>query len=127
MRYRTVVVGTDGSITAGRAVAKAVELAGAFEARLVVAYVGEPETGHAVLEGAAAQYREAGVELDTRLLAGDPSDALLGIAEAERADLVVVGNKGMLGAGRFLSGSVPNTVSHHASCDVLVVATSKRE
>lgn len=125
--YRTVLVGTDGSITAGRAVAKAVEVAGMYDARLVVAFVGTAETGQAVLDGVVAQYREAGVELAPRLLSGDPSGALVGIAEAERADLVVVGNKGLLGAGRFLSGSVPNAVTRQAPCDVLVVATSRRE
>ena len=45
---------------------------------------------------------------------GDPADAILDVAEEQEADLVVVGNKGMTGAKRFLLGSVPNKVSHHA-------------
>jgi nucleotide-binding universal stress UspA family protein len=44
------------------------------------------------------------------------------VAESEGADLIVVGSRGMSGAGRLL-GSVPNTVSHRAHCDVLIVAT----
>ena len=39
-------------------------------------------------------------------------------------DLVVVGNKGMTGARRFLLGSVPNNISHHAPCSVLIVKTT---
>jgi nucleotide-binding universal stress UspA family protein len=58
---------------------------------------------------------------------GRPADALLGLAEAERVDAVVVGNKGMAGAHRFLLGSVPNRVSHRANCDVVVVHTTKRD
>jgi len=125
--YRTVLVGTDGSITAGRAVQRAVELAAVCEGRLLVAYVGDAETGRTVLDGVERQYAESGVALDVRLLTGDPADALLGLAEAERVDAVVVGNKGMAGAQRFLLGSVPNRVSHRANCDVLVVHTTKRD
>ena len=50
---------------------------------------------------------------------GDPADAILDVAEEQGADLIVVGNKGMTGAKRFLLGSVPNKVSHHAPCSVL--------
>ena len=51
---------------------------------------------------------------------GEPADAILDVAEEENADLIVVGNKGMTGAKRFLLGSVPNKVSHHAPCSVLI-------
>jgi len=56
--------------------------------------------------------------------AGDPADAILDVAEEERADLIVVGNKGMTGAKRFLLGSVPNKVSHHAPCSVMIIRTT---
>jgi nucleotide-binding universal stress UspA family protein len=55
---------------------------------------------------------------------GDPADAILDVAEEKNADLVIVGNKGMTGAKRFLLGSVPNKVSHHAPCSVLIIRTS---
>ena len=122
--WRVLLVGTDGSLTAGRAVGRAVELAGALRARLIVAYVGPADTGRTVLAGVSAQYADADVAIETRLLAGDPADALLGLAQAERVDAIVVGNKGMAGAQRFLLGSVPNKVSHHAGCDVVVVHTT---
>jgi nucleotide-binding universal stress UspA family protein len=55
---------------------------------------------------------------------GDPADAILDVAEEQKSDLIVVGNKGMSGAKRFLLGSVPNKVSHHAPCSVLIVRTT---
>lgn len=122
--YGTVVVGTDGSATAGRAVARAVAVAASVGARLLVAHVGDRPSGRAVLDAVSAEHGRAGLALETHLLTGDPADALLGLAEAERADLVVVGNVGMTGAQRFLLGSVPNKVSHRASCDVLIVHTT---
>jgi nucleotide-binding universal stress UspA family protein len=64
-----------------------------------------------------------GVEAECHARKGDPADALLQVAEENGADLIVVGNRGMTGAKRFLLGSVPNKVSHHASCSVLIVRT----
>ncbi len=57
-------------------------------------------------------------------MAADPAEAIISVAEQRGADLIVVGNKGMVGAGRFLLGSVPNKISHHAPCDVLIVRTT---
>ena len=67
--------------------------------------------------------REAGVG-PTLPRQGDPADAILDVAEELEADLIVVGNKGMTGAKRFLLGSVPNKVSHHAPCSVLIIRTT---
>lgn len=122
--YHLVLVGTDGSETAGRAVERAAAVAAACSARLIVAYVGEVDPGREVLDRATASLAGMVPPPETRLLAGDPADALLGLAAADGADLVVVGNKGMSGAQRFLLGSVPNKVSHRAGCDVLVVHTT---
>ena len=68
--------------------------------------------------------RGAGVAAGTHARQGDPADAILDVAEESGADLVVVGNKGMTGAKRFLLGSVPNKVSHHAPCSVLIIRTT---
>ena len=53
-----------------------------------------------------------------------PGEVLLSEAEKLGADLIVVGNKGMTGARRFLLGSVPNKVSHHAPCSVFIARTT---
>ena len=60
-------------------------------------------------------------------MAGEAADALIGVAEETGADLIVVGNRGMSGARRFVLGSVPNTVSHHCPCILLIVDTTTAE
>ena len=71
-----------------------------------------------------AQQRLArvGVESETHLWPGEPADALVQVADEQHAQMIIVGNRGMTGA-RHVLGSVPNRVSHHAHCDVLIVAT----
>jgi nucleotide-binding universal stress UspA family protein len=76
----------------------------------------------AVVEEAVASLRFHGVQAKSHTLTGDPADALIEIAELEDADLIVVGSHGMHGVKRVL-GSVPNKVSHHAHCHVLIVST----
>jgi len=142
-----IVVGTDGSDTAQQALWEASDLARTLGAKLhiVSAYVPavntrlggsqtDPERGSwmvgpdvqvdAVLDQAAGDMHARGIENETHARKGDPADALLDVAEQEGADMIVVGNKGMTGAKRFLLGSVPNKVSHHARCSVLIVRTS---
>lgn len=146
---RAIIVGTDGSQTAGIAVGEAIEIAQALGARLTIVSAYEPvpegrlrreppaapadeqwavnprEDVLALLENAADQARSAGVaEVDTVARVGDAADAIIDVAEEQRADLIVVGNRGMTGAKRFLLGSVPNKVSHHAPCSVLIVRTT---
>jgi nucleotide-binding universal stress UspA family protein len=76
----------------------------------------------ALLESARGSAQAAGVaQVETFARVGDAADAILDVAEEQGADLIVVGNKGMTGATRFLLGSVPNKVSHHAPCSVLIV------
>jgi nucleotide-binding universal stress UspA family protein len=146
--FQSLVVGTDGSETAGEAVREAIELAKAVGANvnLVSAYepvsqqrlreearqtpedlqwmVNPREDVDATLREAAERVEDAGVEVTTYAREGDPADAILDVAEERGADLIVVGNKGMTGAKRFLLGSVPNKVSHHAPCSVLIIRTT---
>jgi nucleotide-binding universal stress UspA family protein len=140
-----IVVGTDGSETAKEAVNEAIRLAKAFDAELHVVSAYKPLRGahvsgapagaakvwqplpdsrvEAVLQEAAAVVRLRDVPVKTHSSEDEPADALLSIASEVGANLIVVGNRGMQGARRVL-GSVPNKVAHHASCNVLIVATS---
>ncbi len=146
--FETIVVGTDGSDTAAQATAKAVDLARTLGARIRLVSAYEPvsdrrlreerretpedlqwaitprEDVETILEAAAATARESGVDVEVFARQGDPADAILDVAEETEADLIVVGNKGMVGTRRFLLGSVPNTVSHRAPCSVLIVRTT---
>ncbi len=146
--FRSIVVGTDGSDTATQAVRQAIELARSVGARIDLVSAYEPvsdarlreesihvpedlqwminprEDVQATLEAAASEIRAAGVEVEVFARQGDPADAILDVAEERGSDLIVVGNKGMTGAKRFLLGSVPNKVSHHAPCSVLIIRTT---
>jgi nucleotide-binding universal stress UspA family protein len=144
----SILVGTDGSDTAGVAVAHATELARALGARLQIVSAYEPipdqrrpparvpvpsdvqwtfhprEDVLDLLQSAARDAQAAGVErVETFARVGDAADAILDVAEEQQSDLIVVGHKGLTGTTRFLLGSVPNKVSHHAPCSVLIVRT----
>jgi nucleotide-binding universal stress UspA family protein len=146
--FDRIVVGTDGSETATEAVRTAVELAKLSGAQLEIVSAYQPvpqsrlrdegegisgdvsyavnprEDVQFVLDKAAAEAKKAKVDVVTHPREGDPADAILDVAEENNADLVMVGNKGMTGARRFLLGSVPNKISHHAPCDVWIVKTT---
>lgn len=146
--FEAIVVGTDGSETAGEAVRKAAQLARTCDppARLHVVTAYKPieamyvapdvvpsglagmidprAEAQSVVDEAATKVRAEGVEVEVYLWPGDAASAILEVAGTTKADLIVVGNRGMTGMARFLLGSVPNKVAHHAPCDVLIVRTS---
>ena len=126
--FARIVVGTDGSETAKQAVREATELAKFTGATLDVVSAFEPVASSRLREErlqASEMAEEIGVaNVKCHAREGDPADAILDVAEEQGADLIVVGNKGMTGAKRFLLGSVPNKVSHHAPCSVLIVRTT---
>lgn len=123
--FSRILVGTDGSPTAAKAVARAVEVARSNDARLTILTAGSEARGRPVVDEAAAAHADAGVEIDTAVVDQDPVRALIGTAEAGGYDLVVVGNKGMTGVGRFFKvGAVPNKLSHHLPTSLLIVRTT---
>jgi nucleotide-binding universal stress UspA family protein len=146
--FKRIVVGTDGSETAAEAVRQATELARLTGASLSLVSAYQPASGRRVaaeqaeapadvqyeigpredvniiLDAAAAEAKQQGIEVQTHPVEADPADAILNVAEETKADLIVVGNKGMTGARRYLLGSVPNNVSHHAPCSVIIVRTT---
>ncbi|HYU57039.1 MAG TPA: universal stress protein [Actinomycetota bacterium] len=119
--YRKMLAGTDGSATAARAVATAVELAEKTGAGLTIV-TGAPneQAGEQVLQPVRHEYPK----VETVTLVGSPADAIVERAQKEGIDLIIVGNKGMTGARRFLLGSVPNKISHNAQTSVLIVNTT---
>lgn len=123
--YRKILVGTDGSRTAAKAVERAVELAATVEAPLTVLTVGRGNRAEALVKGQAERHQPSGVSIDTMVADGDPATVLVEVAESGGYDLLVVGNKGMTGARRFFTiGSVPNKVSHHLKVSLLIVRTT---
>ena len=142
--FRTIVVGTDGSKTASRAVRRAADLALLCSARLhlVTAYrptdmavIGPMGAGlsaqteetvpadiEEMLGALATEITGAGVGVTVHAVAGRAADVLLDIADAERADAIVVGNRGVQGS-RPSIGSVPLNILQHAHCTVIVIPT----
>lgn len=149
--FEVIVVGTDGSESAGVAVGRATALAKLTGATLHVVSVFRPVSlgsvaiaasagistvdvedvnrgvaaeGAQVCDHAASGARDQGVKVEQHVVPGEPADALVNIAKDVGADLVVVGSRGMSGARRFVLGSVPNKVSHHCPCSLLIVDTT---
>ena len=146
--FNSIVVGTDSSSTAQEAVRQAAELARRLDAMIYIVSAYEPvsegrlreerqevpedlqwmvnprEDVEEVLRAGAEALQQDGLMVETLAREGDPADAILDVAEEKDADLIVVGNKGMTGAKRFLLGSVPNKVSHHAPCSVMIIRTT---
>ncbi|HEY7105038.1 MAG TPA: universal stress protein [Acidimicrobiia bacterium] len=150
--FKTIVVGTDGSEGAMRAVQVAADLASSQGdgVMLHIVSVQKPmaatamASGELAVSGAAAAGAEweqdvrrslegtldqsardaerAGVTIETHARFGNPAEVLCDLAGHLQADLIVVGNRGMQGGRRFL-GSVPNTISHHSPCSVLIADT----
>jgi nucleotide-binding universal stress UspA family protein len=149
--FRTIIVGTDGSPTADKAVEVAGELARMCGAQLHVvtayrpvrsavlagvgaamgtavappAWLGDDErvAAEEVVRRAGERLALAGVSAMSTARLGEPADALLGLAEELNADLLVVGNRGMTGVRRYLLGAVADRVAHHAPCSVHIVHT----
>ena len=138
---KTIVVGSDGSPASAGAVSAAAELAadtGAKVHMVVACAVPVVAAGmdvvpvpshHEVraasamaLESHAEQLRRLGVETEIHVCDGSAATVLCDVAEAVDADVIVVGNRRMQGAGRLL-GSVANKVAHHAPCSVFIART----
>jgi len=146
----SIVVGTDGSPRAERAVDRAGELANALGAtvHVVSGYRAAPISvwttaangalaptelsddgeqralAQTCVDRARKRLAEQGVASEPHVFFGEPAEALIQVAESQAAQMIIVGNRGMTGARRIL-GSVPNHVSHHAPCDVLIVPTDE--
>jgi len=140
--YESIVVGVDGSASAASAFKQAAELAERFGAHLhiVSAYtplqvsnrslpaefagsVRSDSKVEALLSDLSSRARVRKIEVSCHARTGDPADAIVEVAEEEKVDLIIVGNKGMKGARRVL-GSVPNSVAHKAPCSTLIVQTT---
>jgi nucleotide-binding universal stress UspA family protein len=146
--YKSIVVGTDGSSTARQAVVHAAKLAAQNDAELHIVHAFQPpdvavladtaaipmnpvewrkETeAHAerVCADAVLEAQELGAKAESHAVPGGAAEALIQVAETVGADLLVVGNRGMSGVKRFFLGSVPNTVSHHSPCNLLILRTT---
>jgi ubiquinone biosynthesis protein len=126
-QVQRILVATDRSETAERAVAFASDMAERYEAELLLLRVLLSDDG--VLADAARELADHARELagergrSTVVVAEDPAEAIIEAVRREQADVVVVGSVGMSGRKEFLLRNVPNRVSHNAPCTVVIVQT----
>jgi nucleotide-binding universal stress UspA family protein len=126
-RVSRILVATDRSETAERAVGFATEMAARYEAELLLLRVLLTDEG--LVAEAARDLAEQAHELagergrSSVVVADDPAEAIVEAARREEADVVVVGSVGMAGRKEFLLRNVPNRVSHNAPCTVVIVQT----
>ena len=146
--YRSIVAGTDGSPSSLEAVRQASAIARAAGARLHLVHALRPAAVGALVGAGLAVNVDLGdmsrqleheaelvlrraidfvpdhdIDVECHARPGAAAEVIVEVAEQVQADLIVIGNKGMTGARRFLLGSVPNRVAHSAPCSVLVVNT----
>ena len=128
---RLVMVATDRSETAERAVRFAAEMAARYEAELLVLRV--LVGGNVTRADAVPDLEEYAAGLDgerkrASVVSGeDPAEAIVDAARRENADVIVVGSVGMSGRREFLLRNVPNRVSHNAPCTVVIVQTHRED
>lgn len=123
-RYRKMLIATDGTVTSFSCATRGFELARALGAGVGLIYVGDSDPGEYILRETATQLAGDPGAVESIVIDGDPADRICEVAQESGFDLIVVGNKGMAGARRFLLGSVPNKISHESKTDVLIAQTT---
>jgi nucleotide-binding universal stress UspA family protein len=137
---QTILLATDGSSAAQEAADFAASLALRFQARVIVlnafspalARSNEPHPSwtphqrlgeaHGLVTDAARRLREIGVQsVDTEVMEGPPANVILGVAETQKPDLIVMGARGSSTWQGHMLGSVSMAVTLRAECPVLVV------
>ena len=129
-RIETILLATDASPASVAAEDQAIELAARLVARLVVLSVvsGSPtarEARQLAVEAIVQRARAGGAEATGLTWDGDAGEAIVEAADAEAADLIVVGTHERGAVGRLFLGSVSDHVVRHARCPVMVVRPSR--
>lgn len=138
-RYGKILVAVDGSDSSMHALQESIKLAFNEGSRITVVSVSPRFEGDLSLVGvgnisaalknpseialskAKEMARSSGVSIRTVCEEGEPYERIIGVAEAENCDLIVMGTKGVSGLERVLVGSVAAGVIGHSQRDVLVI------
>lgn len=130
---KKILVGTDTSASADLAVGEAAKIAAAGDAELLVLHVRSDASARDAVDpkksadpnGYLGDMARRFPSLHVRSWAetGDPAERLVAVAESERVDTIVLGNRGTHGSWWRVRDSVPNIVLRHAPCSVMIVDT----
>ena len=130
---KKILVGTDTTAASDLAVQAAAELARLSEAELLVVHVrsngGALDAADPKKSADPDRYLASMTERFPHVAVrswsepGDPAERLVDVAENERVDTIVLGNRGMHGSWWRVRDSVPNLVLRHAPCSVFIVDT----
>ncbi len=138
-KVEKLLLATDLSEASSAATEQAFDLAGRLGASLLVVSVIDPgslllpggrfhsridqvrDRRASIAQSLVERGRTEGIPVSFLVWDGDPGDMIVSAAEAEHADMVVVGSHGRGAVGRLLLGSVSEHVVRHAPCPVLVV------
>jgi nucleotide-binding universal stress UspA family protein len=142
--FSRILVAVDGSPASERALKCAVEFSRKFDAGLIIVHVilrrfyavtpseagvlattvfvrELEDEGREIIGRAEAYVKSEGADYQCKLLQGVPADEIVRAAQSEKADLIVMGSRGLSEVRAFLIGSVSDNVSHHAKCPTLIV------
>lgn len=137
--FKRIIVAIDGSEHSHKTLKYAKELAQSFEAIVWLVYafprtsdlLGYDEyeklvarrenAGQDILDAARQNFDSHNLDIHEELLEGPPAEAILSVAEARKADLIVMGTRGMGALQGLVFGSVSNKVAHYAECPVMLV------
>nr|WP_228014584.1 universal stress protein [Fortiea sp. LEGE XX443] len=85
-----------------------------------------PTLSYFQIEKQLQSYQEQlSVNSEVELVTGEPADEIIRLANIYKADLIIIGSRGLTGMKRIVQGSVSSQVVEEASCSVLVVKPSK--
>ncbi|MFN6568036.1 universal stress protein [Nostoc minutum NIES-26] len=134
-----ILVALDGSEIAERVIQTLDDLVFSQETKLILCHVfptpeselelpadrphpESPTLSYFQIEKLLQSYQEKlSVKSELELVTGDPADEIIRLANIYKADLIIIGSRGLTGMKRIVQGSVSSQVVEEANCSVLVV------
>lgn len=139
--YKKIIFASDGSDNAHRAGLAAIELVKdlSLKSITVIHIATSPpaqsrmikadfdthtlleEDAKDLMKGTFEEINNAGLSVEIKVAIGDPADEIVRITEKEKADLLVIGSRGLGSITGVLIGSVSQKIVHEVSCPVMIV------
>lgn len=142
--FSRILVAVDGSQAAERALESAIDLAKKYGGKLIIlhvvlqklyavtpteagvltptVFVSETQAeGQSIIKKAEEHASSMGVDYECKMVQGIPADEIIKSVQTEKADLVILGSRGLNEVRSFLFGSVSDRVSHRVKCPTLIV------